>query len=426
MPLYKTIAKQQRRNKRKAEQLLSDEESDASDASDASQSDNDDLSASGSDEDSDDGLEEDDGLGGASAAPLDENSPRPPPAGFPTAAEALENPVASTASLIAAMKQVEGEAATEADDEDEEEAPSVCVFCPNKVLKQGKMTEVHLASKDHKRRLARFKAHLESANFPTDHRTADARWVSSMLDKLVLERLSLQTQVGGKKAGTVKSTPASTTSPAKPSTSTSTAAPSSPSSDSTAPAAERKTLASKAALIAAAEEEGTSVREQLRREKKERNVKKRERKDRKAEKNERIKKRKVEAGEKVLPHVPSKPKFVEKIRPTDDEIAQRQAWKKARDEAKAAGKPVPARPVLAYEHGGKIPEGKKVKGGNAVAQKKIARGTGKAEGEKKEKVVNEKRLEKRKEQKERRKAAKKEAAAAEGVGAGEEGVLEEV
>ncbi|GAA6010915.1 hypothetical protein JCM10207_003988 [Rhodosporidiobolus poonsookiae] len=436
MPVYKQIAKQQKRAKRKAEALLSDED----DGSSASDSDNASV-ASDSDEGSSDGdsddEEEDDGLGGAGAnAPLDEDAPRPPPEGFPTAQDALDNPVASTASLVKAMKDAEGDASGESDDEDEEEAPLVCVFCPNKVLKKGKMTEVHLASKDHKRRLNRFKAHLNSPNFPAEHLTSDARWVASQLDKAVLERLSLQTQVGGKKAGTVKpaaAPSASTSTPSKPSTSKaastpSAATPSKPSTSIATPSKKPSTAEAKAAAIAAAEEAGTSVREQLRQQKKEqqeaRNAKKRVRKEAKKDKNDRIKKRKVDNGESINPHIPSKPKFVQKIRPTDDEIAKRQAWKKARDEAKAKGLPAPPRPVLAYEHGGKAPAGKGKKG-KAAAAGKDGKGAAAKEGDAKEapkeRVVNEARLAKRKERKVRRQAAKKEQAAK-----ATEDVLEEV
>ncbi|GAA5865040.1 hypothetical protein JCM8547_007691 [Rhodosporidiobolus lusitaniae] len=442
MPVYKQIVKQVKRAKRKVEALLSDEEDDSGSDSERSQ---DEHSNSDSDESgSDDDFEEDDGLGGdADEVQLGEDDARPPPAGFPTAEEALENPVASTASLIAAMKE-EGEDDDSDDEDDDEEAPLVCVFCPNKVLKQGKMTEVHLASKDHKRRLNRFKAHLESPDFPSEHRLADARWVASQLDKAVHERLSLQTQVGGKKAGTVKpDAPSSSLKPAvskstandaffstaTPSASVTeipskkgkgkgkaastrstsiTAAAPTPSSPAPEASTSSTSAVSKAAAIAAAEEAGTSVREQLRQQKKDRSEKikekKRARKDGKKEKNERIKKRKIESGEAVTPHIPSKKPFVEKVRPSDEEIAARQAWKKARDEAKAAGKPIPPRPVLAYEHGGKVPEkaakgGKPVKGGKA----------GKGGEEKKEKVVNEARMAQRKAKNERRKAKKLEA-----------------
>ncbi|GAA6032906.1 hypothetical protein JCM8097_000042 [Rhodosporidiobolus ruineniae] len=433
MPVYKQIAKQQKRAKRKVEALLSDEESGSSDSeqSDASAPSDDDAdSDDGSDDDEDDEDEEDDGLGGAGEAPLDEDAPRPPPVGFPTAQQALDNPVASTASLIAAMK-VDGEDEDgSADEEDDEDAPLVCVFCPNKVLKKGKMTEVHLASKDHKRRLARFKAHLDSPNFPAEHLLADARWVASQLDKAVLERLSLQTQVGGKKAGTVKPNPKdpffalpaddSTATPSKPTASakkgkgkaTPSAAdtPSKPSTSSAAaPSSSSKpaSRAAKEAAVAAAEAAGTSVREQLRQQKKDKaDEKKRMRKEAKKDKNERIKRRKVEAGETVTPHIPSKPKFVEKIKPTEEEIQARQAWKKARDEAKAKGLPAPPRPVLAYEHGGKVP----AKKGKAAAGA-AAKGGKKKGGEKPERVVNEARLAKRQERKVRRKAEKAEAKA---------------
>lgn len=205
---------------------------------------------------------------------------------------------------------------------------------------------------DHKRRLARFKAHIESDSFPAEHLLADARWVASQLDKAVLERLSYQTQVGGKKAGTVKPSPdtpssaaapaAAATTPAKPTPSSKTTAgdpffaaspsataattetpskgaakgkgkaasavagESSPAPSASSSAAAPPTaaaLARKAALVAAAEEAGTSVREQVRLQKKERSdkvaEKKRKIKEARKEKNERIKKRKIESGEGV-------------------------------------------------------------------------------------------------------------------------------
>ncbi|GAA5928271.1 hypothetical protein JCM3775_000562 [Rhodotorula graminis] len=375
MPVYKHVAASQKRSKRKAEQLLSDEEDDlsASDNSDASQDEADtDSGSDQTDSDDDDSADEDDGLGGVDDV-LGEDDPRPPPKGFPNALEALENQVVSSALLVAAAAG--GESGDEAakggadgDDEDDEELPLICVVCPNKVLKKGKMTDVHLASKDHKRRFARFSAHVQADDFPPEFALSDARWVSSQLDKAVIERLSMQTLVGGKKAGTATApaaveekkeavkqpeTPAKkgkgkekATTPAA-AAAASTAAPSS-AADTPAKASN---AARKAEAVAAAEKEGISVREQLRRAKKEKEAK---RAQRKKEKNERVKRRKLEKGEEIPARPPTK-RFVEKIKPTEDEIAARQAWKKARDEAKAAGQPVPPRPVLAHEHGGKAP-----------------------------------------------------------------------
>ncbi|GAA5895883.1 hypothetical protein JCM8208_005113 [Rhodotorula glutinis] len=377
MPVYKHVAASQKRSKRKAEQLLSDEEDDlsASDNSDASQDDAD--SDSGSDQtdsDDDDSADEDDGLGGVDDV-LGEDDPRPPPKGFPNALEALENQVVSSALLVAAAAAAGGESGAEAakgtgaddEDDDDEELPLICVVCPNKVLKKGKMTDVHLASKDHKRRFARFSAHVQADDFPPEFALSDARWVSSQLDKAVIERLSMQTLVGGKKAGTARApaaveeekkeevkpaTPAKkgkgkekATTPAAVAASTS-----APSSAAGTPA-KASNAARKAEAVAVAEKEGISVREQLRRAKKDKEAK---RAQRKKDKNERVKRRKLEKGEDIPARPPTK-RFVEKVKPTEDEIAARQAWKKARDEAKAAGQPVPPRPVLAYEHGGKAP-----------------------------------------------------------------------
>lgn len=149
MPLFKQVAAQQKRSKRKAEALLSDEEDNDS-SSDEEQLDLGSSDESGSDFEGD----EDEDLVGSDDAEddddeepevLDEDEPRPPPVGFPTAREALDNTVASTALLIAEMDAEKS--GDEKDDDDPEEAPLVCVVCPNKILKPGKMVEVHLASK---------------------------------------------------------------------------------------------------------------------------------------------------------------------------------------------------------------------------------------------------------------------------------------
>ncbi|GAA5847201.1 hypothetical protein JCM9279_006135 [Rhodotorula babjevae] len=373
MPVYKHVAASQKRSKRKAEQLLSDEEDDlsASDNSDASQDEADSDSGSDQDDsDDDDSADEDDGLGGVDDV-LGEDDPRPPPKGFPTALEALENQVASSALLVAAAGGESGDEAAKGDGavgEDDEELPLVCVVCPNKVLKKGKMTDVHLASKDHKRRFARFSAHVQADDFPPEFALSDARWVSSQLDKAVNERLSMQTLVGGKKAGTapapaavaekkVEEVVAQPQTPAKKGKGKEKATPSAAATSTPGPASAAGTpakavnAARKAEAVAAAEKEGISVREQLRRAKKDKEAK---RAQRKKEKNERVKRRKLEKGEEIPARPPTK-RFVEKVKPTEDEIAARQAWKKARDEAKAAGLPIPPRPVLAYEHGGKAP-----------------------------------------------------------------------
>ena len=350
MPVYKHVAASQKRSKRKAEQLLSDEEDDlsASDNSDASQDEAD--SDSGSDQDDsndDDSADEDDGLGGVDDV-LGPEDPRPPPKGFPTALEALETQVVSSALLVAGDESGD-EAAKggDGDDEDDEELPLVCVVCPNKVLKKGKMTDVHLASKvrpppslalrptpaapqradllpppppslssrprpqDHKRRFARFSAHVQADDFPPEFALSDARWVSSQLDKAVIERLSMQTLVGGKKAGTApapaadEETKVEVKEPATPAqkgkgkekATPSAAVASTPAAASAAGTpAKAANAARKAEAVAAAEKEGISVREQLRRAKKDKEAK---RAQRKKEKNERVKRRKLEKGEEI-------------------------------------------------------------------------------------------------------------------------------
>ncbi|GAA5903469.1 uncharacterized protein JCM6883_005011 [Sporobolomyces salmoneus] len=374
MPLFKQVTAQQKRSKRKAEALLSDEENSSSDEEQLDAG-SDSEAGSGSDE-SDSELDgEDEELVGASDEEeegepevLDEDEPRPPPVGFPTAKEALENTVASTAALIAEMDAEKGEGEKE-NAEDDEEAPLVCVVCPNKILKPGKMVEVHLASKDHKRRFNRYKTHVESPEFVADHLDADARWVASQLDKAVLARLSAQTHLGGKKAAAIAaSAPApstSTSAPPAPLLDVASASTSSPAKKENAPTTKSDPSSSslnptKQQLAAEAEAAGMSVRELTRRkwkaEKKERAKK---RKVAKKEKFEERKRAKLEKGEKPEPFITSKPRFVEKIKPTAEEIEIRQKWKAERNEAKAKGLPPPKKPVLAYELGGKVPVEKK-------------------------------------------------------------------
>ncbi|GAA5842797.1 hypothetical protein JCM3766R1_007164 [Sporobolomyces carnicolor] len=382
MPLFKQVAAQQKRSKRKAEALLSDEEDNDS-SSDEEQLDLGSSDESGSDFEGD---EDEDFVGSDDAEDdddeepevLDEDEPRPPPVGFPTAREALDNTVASTALLIAEMDAEKS--GDEKEDDDPEEAPLVCVVCPNKILKPGKMVEVHLASKDHKRRFNRFKVHVESPEFVADHLDADARWVASQLDKAVLARLSAQTQLGGKKAtaAAAAATPAVTTEtklPAEPQTAAA-VAPSPAKKDKVTETAPEPSNPTKKQIAQEAEASGVSVREQMRQkwkaEKKERAKK---RKTAKKEKFEERKRAKIEKGEKPEPFISSKPRFVEKIKPTAEEIEIRQKWKQERNEAKAKGLPPPPKPVLAYELGGKVPVEKK-----AAPSKKDKAGSGAAKG----------------------------------------------
>lgn len=148
MTVYKHVQAQQKRaSKRGRREALSDEDDDLSDSDRSSVAE---QSGSESDEDSDEDSEEDLLPRDEDEEELDPDAPRPPPKGFPTATEALENQIVSSKFLIAEQEdgsEEEKGSDEEAKEDEEEELPLVCVVCPNKVLKQGRMVEVHLASK---------------------------------------------------------------------------------------------------------------------------------------------------------------------------------------------------------------------------------------------------------------------------------------
>ena len=141
--MYKHVAKQRKLAASNKELRLSDEESSGDSASEISNSDSDSNSDAGSsDEDGGDAIDEIDemlagGSGGEDEEEEEEEEMGPPPAGFPTALEALE------AGRSIAEVEEEGETASKAD----KDVVLVCVVCPNKVLKLGKMLEIHLGSK---------------------------------------------------------------------------------------------------------------------------------------------------------------------------------------------------------------------------------------------------------------------------------------
>ncbi|GAA5872026.1 hypothetical protein JCM3774_006584 [Rhodotorula dairenensis] len=357
----------------------SDAESDGSDQDDVDEDededeeDEDEEMATG-DEDADQS-DEDEGL------VMDANDPtipRRPPAGFPSAEAALADPIASSVHILPpeerpATKKA-GEAAQDGAEDEEADLPLVCVVCPNKLLKKGKMVQVHLGSKDHLRRLARFRSHLASADCPAAHKTADARWVSSELDRQVFERLSRQTELGGKKAGTIKAKAAGDGGKAEENDVSAKDEAQSKGkgkvSAATTPAASTpaaRPLKRKADAVSKADADGTSVREQIRLQKKERNQRRKEAKREKAERMKASKKAqagqdeaKEESGaiQMALPpksHA-TKPKrrFIEKAKPTAEEIQLRQAWKEQRRVAREAGLAEPPKPLLAYEYGGSL------------------------------------------------------------------------
>ena len=182
MPVYKHIAAQQKKQER-ADKLRaqkrrrgeddqglatstvvgwSDEDSDDDEEEEEEESDEED--SEGSEEDDDEEDEETasnaDGSGDDSddeGLVMDANDPtvpRKPPSGFPTAVEALSDPIASSVNLLPADERPaskktggDGNAEEKDEEEDDEELPLVCVVCPNKVLKKGKMVQVHLGSK---------------------------------------------------------------------------------------------------------------------------------------------------------------------------------------------------------------------------------------------------------------------------------------
>ncbi|KAK4697375.1 hypothetical protein P7C70_g8222, partial [Phenoliferia sp. Uapishka_3] len=190
--MYKHVAKQRKLTDSNKEARLSDED-DLSDDDDPS-SDEAATASEGSDSDSDFG-EDEDVILPASAILSDEEEVadtielKEPPKGFPSAEEALKNPIAEP-------EKEEGEG--------DDDVQPVCVVCPSKALKRGKMLDVHLASKDHKRRLNRFTAHVQSADFPATSLPLDARAICVQLDTIVFNRLSEQTLHGGPSTSAAK------------------------------------------------------------------------------------------------------------------------------------------------------------------------------------------------------------------------------
>ena len=139
--MYKHVAKQRRLASHNKEAHLSDEDSSGDEeeqqelelGSNAS-----DLNSEGSEGSNDDDdemlLPSDDEQ--QEAEEEDDGQLQPPPPGYPTAAAALEMPIVDTALAGGEEKLAE-----------DDEAPLICVVCPTKVLKKGKMLEVHLGSK---------------------------------------------------------------------------------------------------------------------------------------------------------------------------------------------------------------------------------------------------------------------------------------
>jgi len=85
------------------------------------------------------------------------------PENLPSLEEAYENPVFELETDAKGRKTL------------------ICVFCPDKVLREGKMKEVHLDSSSHKRRATRYAEHLKKTPDMSEE-TADPRRVSAFLD----------------------------------------------------------------------------------------------------------------------------------------------------------------------------------------------------------------------------------------------------
>ncbi|KAJ9108939.1 hypothetical protein QFC21_000261 [Naganishia friedmannii] len=173
----------------KADDANSDSDSsgsDDSDDSDDSDEDSDDDggvplsdeedSSSDDDDDEQDDEELEDGAAAGSEAE-DEDEPIP-------LESVLENPIYSLAD-----EEEEPETALEAEavkdgveEADLKQGPMGCMLCPNRVLKNEKMVEVHLSSKPHKRSAARFAKKIEDPTFDRSQ-VMDPRDVSIQIEE---------------------------------------------------------------------------------------------------------------------------------------------------------------------------------------------------------------------------------------------------
>merc|ERR1711939_1045009 len=87
------------------------------------------------------------------------------PANLPTLKEAVHNPVFELSADAKGRKTL------------------VCICCPDKVLREGTMKEVHLASSSHRRRHDRYRSYLKKNIATISQETADPRQVSAFLDR---------------------------------------------------------------------------------------------------------------------------------------------------------------------------------------------------------------------------------------------------
>jgi len=87
------------------------------------------------------------------------------PANLPTLKEAVHNPVFELSADAKGRKTL------------------VCICCPDKVLREGTMKDVHLASSSHRRRHDRYRSYLKKNIATISQETADPRQVSAFLDR---------------------------------------------------------------------------------------------------------------------------------------------------------------------------------------------------------------------------------------------------
>ncbi|KDE09460.1 hypothetical protein MVLG_00362 [Microbotryum lychnidis-dioicae p1A1 Lamole] len=314
--MYKHVAKARRLAASNKEAVMSDE-SESEDDLEQDVSSQASGSGSGSEEGSEDeeeGSDEDEGEGSDDDDEQDEaEALTPPPLGYPTAEEAGKDPIVT----------VPREAGDTAADAEVGEDKMLCVVCPTKKIKKGRMLEVHLASKDHKRRLERFQAHIAKADFPASSLAVDARQISAQIDNLLIQRLTLQTLTGGP-------------TPAEQSKKDKEAAASKPKS---------KAAEENARIKTQAELEEISKREAIRAVKREKHAKLRQAKAEKRARKRAAKKEKAikkTMTAKELKQPKNKEKYKPKPKPSPEEIQQRQALKKVKRDADVlAAKNVP-------------------------------------------------------------------------------------
>lgn len=128
--MYKHVAKQRKLAENNKQVALSDEDSSGNSDSESESSSNSDSSSGN--EESEGGDEFDEIMEEPEIEKEKEEELLPPPTGFPTALEATKNSIVDSI-----LVGVEGAL----------DNSMICVICPEKALKKGRMLEVHLSGK---------------------------------------------------------------------------------------------------------------------------------------------------------------------------------------------------------------------------------------------------------------------------------------